>query len=111
MMIMQYLHTMDINLLSEEAYTAVIAEAESFDDDLATHFEFLSEISNDEGEYLEKAVALAKDILKFDDEELEDLFYGSMPDKSALSEVLHAIMSNINAVIEIPFEQRTFIEE
>lgn len=102
---------MDINLLSEEAYTAVIAEAENFDDDLATHFEFLSEVSNDENEYLDKAAALAKDILKFDDEELEDLFYGNPPDKTALAGSLNTILENIIAVREIPFDQRTFNEE
>lgn len=105
-----YLHTMDINLLSEEAYTAVISEAEQFDDDLALHFEFLSEVSDDEQSYLEKAAALAKDILKFDDEELEDLFYGNSPDKEELYAALHTLLDNINAVLEIPFDQRTFNE-
>lgn len=102
---------MDINLLSEEAYTAVIAEAESFDDDLATHFEFLSEVSAGENDYLEKSASLAKDILRFDDEELEDLFYGNAPDKAALFETLNTMLANINAVMEIPFDQRSFSEE
>lgn len=101
---------MDIHLLSDEAYNAVIAEAENFDDDLVTHFEFLSEVSNDENEYLDKAGALAKDILKFDDEELEDLFYGNAPDKDALYETLNNILENTRAVKEIPFDQRTFNE-
>ena len=101
---------MDINLLSEEAYNAVVSEAEDFDDDLATHFEFLSEVSNDENEYLDKAATLAKDILKFDDEELEDLFYGSAPDKETLYQTLSSILENIQVVKEIPFSQRTFDE-
>ena len=82
---------MDINLLSEEAYNAVITEAENFDDDLVTHFEFLSEVSENENEYLDKAQTLAKDILKFDEEELEDLFYGNAPDKDSLFNTLNNI--------------------
>jgi hypothetical protein len=102
---------MDINLLSEEAYNAVITEAENFDDDLVTHFEFLSEVSENENEYLDKAQTLAKDILKFDEEELEDLFYGNAPDKDSLFNTLNNILGNISAVREIPFEKRTFVEE
>jgi hypothetical protein len=97
---------MDINLLSEEAYNAVITEAENFDDDLVTHFEFLSEVSENENEYLDKAQTLAKDILKFDEEELEDLFYGNAPDKDSLFNTLNNILGNISAVREIPFEKR-----
>jgi hypothetical protein len=102
---------MDINLLSEEAYNAVITEAENFDDDLVTHFEFLSEVSENENEYLDKAQTLAKDILKFDEEELEDLFYGNAPDKDGMINTLNKILENISAVREIPFEKRTFVEE
>lgn len=102
---------MDINLLSEEAYNAVITEAENFDDDLVTHFEFLSEVSENENEYLDKAQTLAKDILKFDEEELEDLLYGNAPDKDSLFNTLNNILENISAVREIPFEKRTFVEE
>jgi len=102
---------MDINLLSEEACHAVLAEAENFDDDLVTHFEFLTEISDDEKQFLEKAAALANDILRFDDEELEDLFYGAAPDKDELYKTLHSMLENIQAVNEIPFEKRTFGEE
>lgn len=102
---------MDINLLSEEAYNAVITEAENFDDDLVTHFEFLSEVSENENEYLDKAQTLAKDILKFDEEELEDLFYGNAPDKDSLFNTLNIMLENISAVREIPFEKRTFVEE
>lgn len=102
---------MDINLLSEEAYHAVLSEAENFDEDLATHFEFLSEVSDDENQFLEKAYDLTGDFLRFDDEELEDLFYGNAPDKEALYKTLNIILESIRAVQEIPFDKRTFNEE
>jgi hypothetical protein len=68
-------------------------------------------VSENENEYLDKAQTLAKDILKFDEEELEDLFYGNAPDKDGLFNTLNNMLENISAVREIPFEKRTFVEE
>jgi hypothetical protein len=99
---------MDTDDLSTEAYRAVIVEAERFMHDLTLHFGVLASDCKDEKEYLTQAKQLAEGILKVDDFILEDLFFGSIPDKTKLNLALREIISNIEEVKKIPMDKRHF---
>jgi hypothetical protein len=73
----------DTDDLSREAYDGILIEAEKLTNDLILHFGLLSSDCKNETEYLDKAEKLTREILHVDDCELEDLFWGSPPDKKS----------------------------
>ena len=99
---------MDTDDLSQEAYDAVIIEAEKFTHDLTLYFGVLSSSCKNETEYLEKVKILALEIKQLDDIDLEDLFFGNIPDKSMLDYTLNKIIMNIDKVNEIPINKRKY---
>jgi hypothetical protein len=99
---------MDTDDLSQEAYNAVILEAERFHHDLTLQFGLLSYECSDENEFLEKSAQLILELRQFRDEDLPDVFFDDVPDIAALNKVLTQILRNIEETKAIPFEKREF---
>jgi hypothetical protein len=99
---------MDTDDLSEEAYSGILQEAESFNHDLTLQFGLISDECDSEAEYLEKAIELINDIRNCSDDDLEDIFFGELPDKKLLYSTLDKIIKNIEEVKKIPEAQRTY---
>ena len=99
---------MDTGDLSEEAYRAIMIEAELFNHNLTLRFGLLSYKCEDENDFIEKSILLIYDIRKYDEWMLDDIFFGESFDKDQLYDTLDRIMANIEKVKNIPFGKRTF---
>ncbi len=80
---------MDTDNLSTEAYKAVIVEAEKLVHDLTIQFGVLASSCKDETEYLRKSKQIAQEIKELDNDELEDLLFGNVPEKDKLESTLN----------------------
>jgi len=99
---------MDTDDLSTETYKAVLIESEKLTHDLTIHFGVLAKDCKDERVYLDKSYNLAKNILKLTDNQLQDFFWGVVPDKTRLVVTLNKIISNIIEVRKIPPDRLTY---
>jgi hypothetical protein len=91
---------MDTDDLSEKVYKGIIIEAERFSHDLTLHYGVLSYDCKDEADYLAKAEELTKEIMSYDDVDLDDLFFGEAVDKKGLEIALRKILLNIQHLRE-----------
>lgn len=99
---------MDTDDLSNEAYQAIIVEAEKFDHNLTLYFGVLASSCKDEEDYLDKAAGLISEIRTLGQGELIDIFFGNLPDPVSLKLTLARIIENIDRVRKIPKEQRHY---
>lgn len=99
---------MDTDDLSRECYKAIIIEAEKLSHDLTLHYGLLSIDCKNEDEYIDKAEQMTREIMQADDAELEDLFWGNLPDKKKFQLTCTDILENIGRVRAIPFDKRKF---
>ena len=99
---------MDTDDLSQEAYKAIIIEAENFNHDLTLQFGVLSYDCEDEQVYIDKSVQLINAIKNADMEDLDDIFFGNVPNLKELNNSFDKILDNIEKVKQIPFEKRHF---
>jgi len=99
---------MDTDDLSQEAYKAIMIEAELFNHDLTLRFGVLSGDCDDEEEYLAKSLRLIEQIKKAKKHQLEDIFFGDVPNIDQLNKTLDRIKENIAQVKKIPFDKRHF---
>jgi DNA-binding XRE family transcriptional regulator len=99
---------MDTDDLSQEAYKAVIIEAELFDHNLTIRFGLLSYDCEDEEQFLNESIKLATALKKVSNNTLDDIFFGEPPNKEKLNKVLDKIISNINAVNKIPIDKKHY---
>ena len=99
---------MDIDDLSNETYKAVIIEAEKFNHDVTLQFGVMASSCKNEEEYLNKAKQLIKEIRELDVYELEDMFFGNIPNTWQLNKYLKQIELNIAEVESIPKEKRYY---
>jgi hypothetical protein len=99
---------MDTDDLSQEAYKAIMIEAERFNHDLTLRFGVLSGDCNDEEEYLDKSLLLIEKLKKAKKYQLEDIFFGNVPNQEKLNNTLDRITENIAKVKKIPFNKRHF---
>lgn len=99
---------MDTDDLSREAYDGILIEVEKLTHDLTLHYGLLSDDCENENEYIEKAEKLTREIMKSEDYELDDLFWGNPPDKESLNFTLKQILENIEKIKSIPIEKRKF---
>lgn len=99
---------MDTDTLSNVTYKAVLLEAEKFNHDLTLQFGVMASSCKTEEEYLQKAKQLIDEIRKLDNYDLEDLFFGTLPDKKRLEQCLLQIERNIVEVETIPKHKRHF---
>ena len=61
--------------LSDKTYQAILAEAGKFDDHLTLRFGLLSYKCNDEKDFIDKSVILIQKMLRYDEQEMDDLFF------------------------------------
>ena len=99
---------MDTDDLSSEAYKGIILEADIFLNDLALQFGALAYHCKNEHAYLIKAKMLISEIKGLDNDDLSDMFFGSIPDKKLLYITLDKIFNNILAVEKIPENTRHY---
>jgi len=86
---------MDTDDLSDKTYKAIMAEAERFNHDLTLQFGLLSYECKDEAEFIKKSKDLIDEMKEYDDEELEDIFFGNAPKKDDFHRVLNNLLANI----------------
>ena len=99
---------MDTDDLSEEAYKAIIIEAEKFNHDLTLRFGLLSYQCDDENEYVDKSVQLIHKMKKLHNYEIDDMFFGDPPNKRSFHAALERILKNIEELKKIPPGNRTY---
>ena len=97
---------MDTDDLSQETYKAIIIEAERFNHDLTLRFGLLARDSANEENYLNKSLRLIEKLKKARKVQLENIFFGSVPDTVQLTKTLDKIVENIEEVKKIPIEKR-----
>jgi hypothetical protein len=98
---------MDTDELSEETYQAIIIEAEMFNHDLTLQFGLLSYKCQDDNDFLEKSIILISEMKKYDEIDLDDMFFGDPPPIDQFHKVLDKILVNIEDVKKIPFDKRS----
>ena len=99
---------MDTDDLSREAYDGILLESEKLTHDLTFHYGLLSSDCKNETEYLDEAEKLTKEILQVNERELDDLFWGSPPNKEKLIFTCKKILENIEKVKSIPIKKRKY---
>ncbi len=99
---------MDTDDLSREAYNGILVEAEKLTHDLTLHFGLLAGTCENETEYIEKARKLTNEIMEIEDYKLDDMFWGSPPNKEKLNLTCKKILENIEKVKSIPIEKRKY---
>ncbi|PKP39497.1 MAG: hypothetical protein CVT98_01565 [Bacteroidetes bacterium HGW-Bacteroidetes-15] len=99
---------MDTGDLSEETYRAIMIEAEIFNHDLTLQFGLLSGNCNDEDDFVEKSIRLINVMEKYDEIDLDDLFFGNPPKMNEFKIALNKIFDNIVELKKIPTESRTY---
>jgi len=99
---------MDIDDLSNEAYEAVIGEAEDFNEHLALQFESLAYGCDEEDEFLTKSLELI-DVLNLANKEiLSSIFFDAAPPVDELKEILKKMASNVKKASQIPVDKRSY---
>ena len=86
----------DTDDLSDESYNAIMREAERFHHDLTLQFGVLSSECSDENIFIEMSEKLAKEMLTYDDADIDDMFFGNPPRKKDFHEALKKIINNIS---------------
>ena len=99
---------MDTDDLSREAYRAIISEAEKFNHDLTLQFGLLSGNCKDEQEFIDKSTQLINELKTADSGDLDDIFFGDVPNLTRLTKTLDKILDNIAKVKQIPITKRHF---
>jgi len=99
---------MDTDDLSKETYRAIIIEAERFNHDLTLQFGLLSGHCKDEPEFIEEVANLIDIIKRADQDVLESIFFGEVPNLTSLHNALDKISENILTVKKIPMAKRHF---
>lgn len=100
--------TMDTGDLSEEAYRAILIEAEIFNHNLTLQFGLLSGNCKDENDFVEQSIRLINKMGKYDEIDLDDLFFGNPPKMNEFKITLKKILNNILELKKIPTESRTY---
>lgn len=99
---------MDTDDLSNETYKAVIIETEKFNHDLTLQFGVMASSCKNEEEYIKNAKELINEIIELDKYDLEDIFFGNIPNITQLHKCLRQIELNIVEVEKIPKEKRHY---
>ncbi|MEM9548484.1 MAG: hypothetical protein AAGA77_21040 [Bacteroidota bacterium] len=99
---------MDTDDLSRESYNGILVEAEKLRHDLTLHFGVLSGECKNEIEFLDKAEKLTLKIMKAENWNLDDIFWGNPPAQNELELTCKKILENIKKVRTIPMDRRSF---
>ena len=99
---------MDTDDLSRETYLAIISEAEKFNHDLTLQFGLLSGDCRDEQEFIDKSTQLINELKIADSGDLDNVFFGDVPNLTQMNKTLDKILDNIAKVKQIPIAKRHF---
>ena len=99
---------MDTDDLSRETYLAIISEAEKFNHDLTLQFGLLSGDCRDEQEFIDKSTQLINELKIADSGDLDNVFFGDVPNLTQMNKTLDKILDNIAKVKQIPITKRHF---
>lgn len=86
----------DTGDLSDQTSKAIMIEAERFNHDLTLQFGLLSYDSEDEKDFIAKSRLLVNEMLKYNEDDLDDIFFGNPPAKKDFHKVLNKILNNIS---------------
>ncbi len=83
---------MDTDDLTDKTYKAILIEAERFNHDLTLQFGLLSYECEDEKAFIKMSARLAREMLKYSDDEMDDIFFGNPPKKKEFHAALKKIL-------------------
>lgn len=99
---------MDTGDLSVEIHQAIMIESEMFNHDLTLQFELLSGNCIDKNKFIEKSIRLINEMKKYNNIDLDNIFFGNPPKKSEFQNILKKLLANIAEVKKIPTKKRTY---
>lgn len=99
---------MDTGDLSMETYRAIMIEAEMFNHDLTLQFGLLSGNCKDENDFVEQSIQLVNEMKKYEEIDLDGIFFGNPPEMNKFQLILKKILDNIVELKKIPIELRTY---
>ncbi|MBY0481188.1 MAG: hypothetical protein K2Q21_07525 [Chitinophagaceae bacterium] len=88
--------SIDTGDLTDKTYEAIMIEAERFDHNLTLQFGLLSYECQDEANFIKKANKLIKEMLTYDEVDMDDMFFGEPPVKKEFHIALNKILTNIS---------------
>ena len=88
----------DTEDLSRKTYKAIILEADKFNDNLTLRFGLLSYGCDDEKEFIKKSELLIQEMFSYDEDDMDELFFGEPPTRESFYKALNKILSNISAL-------------
>lgn len=91
----QHDRKMDTEDLTTKTYKAIMLEAEKFNHDLTLHFGLLSYQCEDEKQFIKKSEMLIDEMLQYDKNNRDDMFFGKPPKKKEFHIALQKIKENI----------------
>jgi len=86
----------DTGDLSDKTYKATLSEAERFHHDLTLQFGLLSDECNDEAMFIKKSEELVREMMTYDESEMDDIFFDDPPPRTEFRNALKRILSNIS---------------
>ncbi len=87
---------MDTEDLSDKTYQAILGEAERFHHDLTLQFGLLSYECDDEREFIKKSMDLIQGLMKYEEDEFDDIFFDNPPRKKEFHIALKKILDNVS---------------
>jgi hypothetical protein len=85
----------DTDDLTHETYNAIMLEAERFNHDLTLQFGLLSYECENEDDFIVKSKWLINEMLEYEEDDLDDIFFGNPPDIKDFHKALKKISNNI----------------
>lgn len=86
----------DTGDLTDETYNAIMIEAERFNHNLTLQFGLLSYECDDEKDFILKSKKLIAEMLRYNNADIDDMFFGIPPKTKDFHQALHKILSNIS---------------
>lgn len=90
----------DTDDLTERTYNAILVEAERFHHDLTLQFGLLSYECDDEATFIRMSEELVREMLTYNESEIDDIFFEDRPLKRNFHAALNQILSNISKLAE-----------
>ncbi|HUZ58153.1 MAG TPA: hypothetical protein VMU83_05175 [Hanamia sp.] len=86
----------DTGDLTDETYNAIMIEAERFNHDLTLQFGLLSYECDDEKDFILKSKKLIAEMLRYNNADIDDMFFGNPPKTKDFHNSLRKILDNIS---------------
>lgn len=86
----------DTGDLSDKTYKAILSESERFHHDLALQFGLLSDECNDEAMFIKKSEELVREMMTYNQSDMDDIFFDDPPTRTAFRNALKRILTNIS---------------